>query len=366
MKKAILCVILCFSLTASGCAADSRILEDLGMVQTTSYDLLPDGMLSITASIPMADPEASAKREVLTVVAENTKNGRIKMSRETQLILVSGQIRNALYGLSMVKNGIYRYMDTLIRDPSISPELKISIVEGNAGELLRKDYDQHPRTGKYIDHLLEKESSWQTIPRVTILSFLRDLFDDGIDPITPIIKDMGNSIKINGIALFQDDRYVAKIPADDTMIFAFLKGSFKEGEINVDLSENGDKKEYAMLSSLVSGRKLKVSYHNQQIKVRCEIKIMCSILEFLGDLEISNEQDRNKLERRISDKLTRKADSMIALLKQHKVDSLGLGSAVRNKIGYSNWKKMNWREEFPHVEVENKIKVVIKDFGEVR
>lgn len=105
MKKAILCVILCFSLTASGCAADSRILEDLGMVQTTSYDLLPDGMLSITASIPMADPEASAKREVLTVVAENTKNGRIKMSRETQLILVSGQIRNALYGLSMAKKG---------------------------------------------------------------------------------------------------------------------------------------------------------------------------------------------------------------------------------------------------------------------
>lgn len=358
-------MLLCSIVAATGCA-DQRVLENLGLVQTASYDLLPNGQLSITASIPLADPEAPANREVLTVVADNAKHARIKMSRETQLILVSGQLRNVLYGFSLAKEGLYKYMDTLIRDPSISPELKISLVEDNAGDLLKKNYKQHPRTGKYIDQLLNKEASGQTIPKITILNFMRDYYDDGIDPIIPILKDKGESICIDGIGLFQDDRYVTKIPPDETLIFAFLKGSFKEGEININLSGDSHNREVVMLSSLVSGRKVKVIYDQQQIKVHCEINITCSVLEYFGEINLSDRRQRRDLEQRITENLTRKADNIVALLKQHKLDSLGFGGAVRNKIGYTNWKKMNWREEIPNLQVENHIKVKIKDYGEVR
>ena len=36
---------------------------------------------------------------------------------------------------------------------------------------------------------------------------------------------------------------------------------------------------------------------------------------------------------------------MISLMKQHQIDSLGIGRYVRNRIGYEQWKKMNWRQE---------------------
>ena len=112
-KYACLFLLLCL-LPLAGCG-DQRILEDLGFIQTTSYDLLPDGNLAISVSIPQADPETSAKREVLTATAKSSKEAKMIMSRQTGMLLVSGQLRNVLFGRSMAEHGLHGHLDTLYR-----------------------------------------------------------------------------------------------------------------------------------------------------------------------------------------------------------------------------------------------------------
>ncbi|SEL97948.1 spore germination protein [Paenibacillus sp. cl141a] len=366
-KYACLFLLLCI-LPLAGCG-DQRILEDLGFIQTTSYDILPDGNLAISVSIPQADPETSAKREVLTAMAKSSKEAKMIMSRQTSMLLVSGQLRNVLFGRSMAEHGLHGHLDTLYRDPSISSQVKISVVEGNAGELLIDDYKQHPRTGRYIDMLLEKEALGQTIPKVTLFNFARDYFDQGVDPVAPIIKKHDkNYITTNGIALFKDDRYVAKIEPQDALIFSFLKGKFREGQLNIDLSEDPkDKKEVVMFSSLISSRKVKVVRGDQGIdKVMFYVKVSGSVLEYIGDARLSNDRERHELEQRISKYITKKGNAMISMMKQHQVDSLGIGRYVRNRIGYEQWKKMDWRQELQKLQVECVIDVHIKDYGKFR
>jgi spore germination protein len=46
-----------------------------------------------------------------------------------------------------------------------------------------------------------------------------------------------------------------------------------------------------------------------------------------------------------------------------KVDPLGLGTHVRNKMTYSDWKSTDWHEEFFKMDVELNIKVKFKNVG---
>lgn len=367
LKKSISLLLLLSLIPVTGCG-DQRILEKLGFIQTVSYDLLPDNKLAVSFSIPQADPETSANREVLSAIAATSKEATMLISRETGMMVVSGQLRNVLFSKDMAAHGLHGHLDTLYRDPSISSQVKISIVEGSAGELLIEDYKQHPRTGRYIDLLLTKEALGQTIPSVTLFNFARDYFDHGTDPVAPILKKHEDKyIKTNGIALFKDDLYVAKIEPQNALVFAFLKDSFREGQISLDLAEANNEREAIMFSSLISSRKVKVIHDAEGIKkVTFHVKITGSVLEYIGESRLSIDRERHELERRISKKISEKAEAMISLMKQHQVDNLGIGRYVRNSIGYEQWKKMNWREELEKLPVECTFDVKIKDYGKFR
>lgn len=354
------------SVLLTGCG-NQRILERIGFLQITTYDLLPDGNLTIAILIPKADPDTAEKSEFLSTVARSSKEAKIHFSKRTNLLLVSGQLRNALFGESLAKAGLWNHIDTLIRDPSISPQVKISLVNGKGEEMIKKKYPQHPQTGKYIDLLIEKESAWQVIPKTTLYSFTRDYFDDGIDPVAPVIKDDGESVAIDGIALFRDDKYIVKIPVEEGIIFAFLKGDFKEGEIRLDLSEGSSKSNMVMMSSLVSARKIDVK-RNALGKpvVNITVEIKGSVLEYTGKLKLSQAANRLQLERQISTMLSNRAMKMVELTKKNNVDSLGIGMHVRNHMSFDEWKQMDWDEEYPKVQINCNVKLKIKHFGEFR
>ncbi len=291
------------------------------------------------------------------------------MAMQTHLQLVSGQLRNSIFGLTLSKAGLWNHIDTLIRDPSISPQVKVTIINGNAGELLRKDYKQQPRTGRYIDKMLQKEAEGQTVPKVTLYHFARDYYDDGIDPIAPVLKDIGDHITIDGIGLFRDDRYVAKIEPKDALIFAFLRGRFKQGELSVNLSrEAHSDKQIAMLSGLMSTRKVKVNLgRNGQPTVTFAIRITGSILEYIGPYNLSDSSERKKLENQIASYITDKSEKMVAMMQKNKVDNLGIGIHVRNRMTYKEWKSMDWNDDlYPNVRVLFDVSVKIKDYGKFR
>jgi spore germination protein len=359
------------SLLIAGCG-DQRVLEKLGFTHTTSYDLIPkekgqtEDNLMVAVSIPKAIPEGGKiKRETITAVAATSKEARIKLSRQTELIMVSGQMRNTLFGSSLAKKGLWEHIDTLVRDPAVSQRIKITVVNGNAHNLLLKDFPSHPRTGKYIDQMLEKEANAQSVPQITIFEFTRDLFDDGIDPVAPIVKDLGDHVSLDGIALFDEDRYITKVEADNTIIFAFLRGNLKQGNLDIDLSRMGRAHEHVMLSSLVSKRKVKVSYNQdkKQFKVNIGLNIKGSILEYIGELKISEDSQRHELERIISKIITMDVGALVTKMQKNNVDSIGIGKYVRNSMSYQQWTNLDWKAVYPNVEVDCHAEIKMKDYG---
>lgn len=154
------------------------------------------------------------------------------------------------------------------------------------------------------------------------------VIDDGIDPVAPMIKETDGHIVIDGIALFRKDRYITKIEPDKALIFAFLRGKFKQGELSVDQSEEGRNNEHVMLSSLVSQRSIKATSTSgkNRFKIDIDNKVTGSVLEYIGTLNLDNEKERKIVEGLISKNITKKAEEMIATMQKHNVDTWGLGS----------------------------------------
>ncbi|MDQ0115346.1 Ger(x)C family spore germination protein [Paenibacillus harenae] len=368
-KKALLLQLFAVLLVLTGCG-DEKILERLGFIHTAGYELVPaensdePDRLRVTIAVPKADPEGKIKRETMTAVVATSKEAKIEFSRQTELSLVSGQLRNTLFGAALARKGIGEHIDTFVRDPAISQRMKITVVNGNVQHLLTRRYAEHPRPGQYVDRMLDKEAEAMMIPNVTLYDFTRDYYDDGIDAVAPIIREKGKDITIDGIALFQGDRYVARIDPDDSLIFAILRRNFKRGEMSINLNSLGYGKEKLLFSSMVSSRKIKVNRgENGGLSVQIRMLVKGSVLEYVGDLKIGEEEDRHKLEKRIAEYLTSNAQKMIDAMQRHKADSIGIGKHVRNSMSYAEWKSTNWDELYPNIEVKCSTEVVIKHFG---
>ncbi|AOZ93152.1 Ger(x)C family spore germination protein [Paenibacillus crassostreae] len=358
--------ILILIILLTGCS-DQRILEKVGFTHSVAYDLGSEGQLKSAISVPVSNPDIKTNRIFLKTESKSSKGGRINLNKQTSLTLVSGQLRLALFGQSIAsKEGLRNNLDTLMRDPSIGDRINIIIVNGDAGNLLEKNFKQFPPTGKYIDRLIHKESAGQSIPNTTLYTFTRDYYDDGIDPIAPMIKDAGESIRVDGVALFKDDKVVGKIKPQDLMIFAFLRGNLQQGELDFDLSNDTQESQSLTLTAISSKKKVHVTYDDNQMKVMIHVNVLASATEYIGELKLSDNADRRKLEQEISEITTQRAQQVIKYLQEKKADSLGIGTYVRNSMPYSNWSKLNWHDQYPLVNIECHMHIKITDYGFLR
>lgn len=362
----IVATILFISLT--GCN-DQKLIEKLGFIHTVAYDLVEKGdkdKILVTFSLPIMEKQKGAEQEeILTTTTYSSKEARIMLSRQTNRTLVSGQLRNSLFGLDLAKKGLREPMDSILRDPSIGPRVKITIVEGKATDVLKKRFKQHPQTGQYIERMMEKEEKMNAIPRIDVYQFSRDLLDDGIDPVAPVIKLGKNEVIIDGMALFDEDRLIKKVGMKETQILLLLRDNFRMGDIAMSVSTRGSKqKENVVYTNLTNKRKITVDRASpSHIKVHINLEIKGNIAEYNGDLDLITNKNQYKLETLLAEYIRNTAKEVIQDLQKHHTDAIGIGQYIRNSMSYNEWKALNWKKIYSTLDVEVHVHVKIGSTG---
>ncbi|WGU94018.1 Ger(x)C family spore germination protein [Paenibacillus dendritiformis] len=364
-QLAVLICLLSLSLTA---CRDQNILEQIGFIRSIAFDSAgqtPEGeqLLEVTISIPKSNQQ---EKLTLSTVARTAKEARMRFNRQNNRKLVNGQMRNILFGLEVTRKGTWRHLDTLLRDPSVGSKIHIVIVDGKAKELLETSYPHYPTTGEYIDKLLHSVIESSMIPEVSMYSFIRDLFDDGIDPVAPVMKANPETLEVAGIALFRGEQYVGQIPAPKGLLLSMLRSSSPNGEMMFQLEGEGGKKEHVMLGSMSNKRTVSVYHRNgRDLEIRVDLEIGGSVLEYTGKLSSRHDENQRRLERLMSEYVKKEAEEMIRSVQEKKVDPFGFGQYARNRIGFKAWKALDWHETFPDVKVTVNPKVRIKESGKM-
>ncbi|SDO11814.1 spore germination protein [Paenibacillus sp. yr247] len=370
------CVIVVVLLCLTGCVEQYRI-EKIGMSDAVALDPVYDENgkpseteRSMAVSIPIAGKVETQQANILQTIADSPKEGRSKLSRKIDKVLVAGQLRSIVFGKELAKQGIFKELDSYRRDYSVGERLKIIVVNGSAVDMLTHNYTQIRPVGNHIDQLLTQESKIHEVPEVTLYSFVRDYYDDGTDPIAPLLIKKNDNVEIDGIALFKKDRYIGKISQERTVLFAILHESFKGGEFDIKFMDHSSgKQESAMISSIVSKRVVKVNKQERAgnlPEVVIHIRLSGIILEYTGESTFKKPEEQKKLDQDLSEAVREQLQAIVSQVQRSGGDNLGVGTYVRNSMSYEEWNKLNWKSIYPSVDIRVEVEATIRDYGMIR
>ncbi|PLS18252.1 hypothetical protein CVD28_08170 [Bacillus sp. M6-12] len=352
----------------AGCS-DINTLEDQALAQVITYDLEETndgniGKLKVTASIPLKNRRNDQR--VITSISKTSKGARMEFKSQTDLHFVKGQLRTVMFGKSLTKHGYTKYFDTLHRDPQVSPRTNVVIVNGNAAKLAAAKYDNKEATFETIDRFIEKQDMESILPNIDIFQFMRDYYEEGIDPVAPVLIERKDFIDSDGVALFRDDNFITQLDPSMTTIFLMLRKKINNGQQNFEYPAPGHKTpEIVALNILHSKRKIKVkeTAANGKIHVQITLDVKGSIFEYIGEKTLDTKKNQQILTNKMEKSISKDAERIVAFTQEHNVDSLGIGKYVRNSMTYSDWKKLDWRKEYPNIKVTCSTNLEIRNYG---
>ncbi|NBI30873.1 Ger(x)C family spore germination protein [Chengkuizengella marina] len=359
MNRLVFLLVFIFFLT--GCMNNYGI-DDLAMISGVGFDVSKheDHHLDITAMYQV--PTETDVFEYLHASSNSLENADIEMMSQTKRQVVNGQLRISLFGEELAKDGIFPIILSFLRDPSVGPLVSLAVAKGTAKEILITKLEKEPNTGSYIETMLERLDEEYVYPSVNILQFTRSYYDDGIDPILPMILTTKRNILLDGFALFKDDRMVASLTNEKAIYLFLLSEDFKKGVIDLEI-EIGGKKEDVHLSYVRTKHKIKVKKENNDFTVNFDIHITGNLEGYSGKQTLTKDSVQKELETKINNVLNSEMKDLLSFLQKMNVDPVGVGEAVRNSLSYNEWKSLNWEEVYPKINFTTEVNMKIRNMS---
>ncbi|OLS36208.1 Ger(x)C family spore germination protein [Bacillus sp. MRMR6] len=359
----LLSVFLCVLLTA-GCA-QQKIIDDLALINAVGYDKInnQETPLKVTITFPMISKDGQYDRKTITVYGKSSKDAKGKARYQTNLLLESGQLRVALFGSELAKDGLVPYVDTIVRDPSIGSRVMLALGKNEANELLSLQINNEGQNATFLEQFITKLNVESRAVHYNIYQFLRDYYDDGTDPVLPVFKVDKKNIAFDGIGLFQGDKLKKILNTQDTNILFLLRKRIKHGNIGLGIETREEKKAQIMLSYVQTTHRMKVKMEQDKPVVTIDLKVIGDILEYMGEEDLSDPEIKKETEKLISEELKRKGEELIAQFQELQVDPLGVGGYVRNKMNYKRWQELDWYNMYKDMNIGLKVEVKINSSG---
>ncbi len=376
MKKFIPLLIMCLLIT--GCV-EKKYIEKLGVMTVIGYDLVEEEFLQGTMAFFQFDPSADNVSQIVTSTAKTSKgirqDGNLKSSKK----LVSGQLRLILFGRKAAEKGLGRITDTLTRDAAISDLLYLTVAEDLAKDVIQSNkMEDAPDIGAYLKGLIEKNIQNEVLPPSTLHHYLHDHHDQGLDPVLPMIGLSDNKPVLFNLALFQDDKYVTKIPVKQGFYLKLMIDRFQAGHLELDLSkdpflphlERGEEHEeveelYITMDEIRSKSNIQL-IDPEALKYKVKIRASTRIIEMSEDIELQKREVLKLMEEELSKKLKENLEEFLEVMKEHQVDPIGFGRKYANSKRDMELSNEEWREMLPNIEVDFEVDAKILRHGIIK
>lgn len=354
MKKSLFCSFNIVSLMLlAGCTSEEKIIDDIDLVTAVGYDYIDENHIRGTVSIPVFKPDKTVSTETFSDVSSLIRENRAKLDTEANKPLFSGKLEVVMYNEELAEHGIFEYLDYLNREPSVGSRVIIAVVEGKAKDYLTKKFATSD-TGLYYSSLFEKNIAKGTLPKTNLHLMMYKYFSKRADPFLPLLKMKEKKVKINGIALFKDDKYVGKIPYKQNFAFKSLVENFNSGVFPIHYGRNS-----AVLENVKAKRHYKVDTTSSVPKVNIDISINGIVREYKGT--INNQKVVQVLEKEMEKQLTKDYKKILSTIQELNVDPLGIGDIIRSNDRSFNISK--YKDYYREMPIKTNVKVTITEFG---
>ncbi|WP_228728304.1 Ger(x)C family spore germination C-terminal domain-containing protein [Brevibacillus composti] len=231
----------------------------------------------------------------------------------------------------------YTLLDTIYRDPRLTINARIVVVDGPLHEIFHLNPPDKPRLPIHLTQLLDTANRRNLTVKTSALELQRMMNDKGTTPVVTEFKKVILRFGKKG-----ELTIVSKIP-DHLNKNRWLK---------------------PLLSYFVKyvDKEVKTSYQDNQFHFDVELKMEISISERYSSFDVATH--KKELEQVLEKDLSQRYQKLIATFQKHQVDPVGFGVYAR-AYQYKEWKKVeeDWPKAFAHAKVRIKPIVSIKGFG---
>ncbi|BFH63112.1 Ger(x)C family spore germination protein [Paenibacillus azoreducens] len=353
---------------------DREYLKDLNLAYSIGFDLTKDHKIKETVEliIPPESEQTATKNEIHSGVGLTSRGASNEIRSR-----VRGNMRVLKNGIQLISkslalDGIMAPMDVNFRDPG-NPiaNVRMVVTEHEAGEIINQKKVGVLKIGDFLTqkiNSLEKMSLFY--PPETVDSVYRALLDPGQDFALPYITKKGEEIIAKGVALFHDQFYSGSLNTDESIVLVLLKGRrgdsarlTKKIDINPSDSTHGE------ISFNVGKKKIKRKFKvyvskNGDVHVNLSIKLKAIVEEYTGATPL-NDKAISRVNKELSDILTKEAQDVIRKIQKANCDIFGVG---RHLIAYHNhvWKQKNWAKDYRDVQFHTKVQVSVISTGVIQ
>ncbi|WP_408895012.1 Ger(x)C family spore germination protein [Paenibacillus taichungensis] len=368
-KRGTVLGMLTLLMLSTGCW-DQDSLKDARLANASAYDITSEGEIKQTLEIvdDFESEQGNSDNEI------HSGTGRsVRQSTDRIRAKVTGDIRffkygMILYGNKLAQNDIYPYLDVLYREPDYpTSHVKIGIVDGAAGDLLQQKRVGSILIGEFITKKIKSLEELCIFPEMTLETLLPPMLDPGQDFALPYLYQDGEEIAARGIALFHDQKFTGSLNTEQGPLYVIMSGKWNKAARFVKKIHSGpsnDPRNYVTYEANTEKikRKLNVKVGNDsQIDVSLRVNLPVTIVEYPRD-HLQEKGTIERLNRQLSEAMTRDAEVIIQTLQRSGCDSFGIG---RQLIAHypDLWKQLDWNKEYAQVRFHPEVKVKVIGSG---
>lgn len=364
MKKfKIIFLVVVFMAVLGGCA-EQKVLEDLSLTTLIGYDTGDEENLTTTAIIRQINPEFESNVETISASGRTSKGTREEVSLKASKKVAVGQLRVVVYGEELAKAGLGQSLYTLLMNPEISNGIYLGVVEGEAKSFLEYQYENITDVSQHmfnlLGHNIEREKSISS----TLHEVGRDYYSPTRQIVLPIIKREENLIKITGIAFFQNERMVGRLPAKDMFYVKIIRDGFERGTFelvfdgenfeSVSTGDTPDELAFAM-DAIKTKKTIKLIDQNTP-EYDVNIKISVRLTEVDASINTGDKKTLELLEKEINEKVESEIARIIQYTQDLNSDVFGFGEHFESQVRGSNLTHEELNEMYSNMKVNVHVK----------
>lgn len=363
------------TLTLSGCW-DQHELNKLYIVTGVALDKSDtSGQVDITLQVAKPQPSSAgsssgnSKSQDDAVILFKTKSNsiaegleNIDLNSSRKVFIHQNQI--VLFGFDLAEQGLRRHIDMFIRNDESRMEVPVAVVDGLASAILSTEIAQDKISGMFLAHVMEGERDISVQYRMRLLDFVSSMIDGTSSPFAPIIKvveqDGKKEIKIDGMAIFKEDKLIGRLSNDETLGFIWAMGDVKDSSLTI---ESGSDIAAFFMPALDCKRDITLR-QDGGVRVELTVDAVLGVSELVGFSDVSIEELLPHLVALTQEEIKREITYTFEIARGMDADIYGYGASVHRKYP-KEWKKIEkqWSDVFKDIEFDVQVKTHIPELG---
>lgn len=252
----IIIVIIIFAYSFIG--SKGEVVENLEIPAGIGYDLEESIGKEVRYSVPISiyvfTPEGDIKSKIITGKSENIGETREDRQRKSNKRFLLGLEKLYVISESQAEYGIHNIVDILLNNPQVSDRSPAVVFKGKAENLLRYKIKGYSNSAEYIEGMIRHSIYYNFFStQFSMMDLIVRIDAEGRNALLPYVELKEQGPQITGLAIFKEDKMVAKTNIQEARIINLLKFNGGKGIITIQ----DDEKHY-------------ISYYAQsKRKVRC-------------------------------------------------------------------------------------------------